>query len=75
MPIFFPDGREAKTMAEMREALPSVPSNECFGCYLGDCAPEMHDRPEVCEYAGGFVYTLRDPATDSDVTIYGAGCK
>ena len=61
MPIFYPDGREATTIAEMREAIPSCPPNECFGCYLGDCAPEMHDVPDACQYLGGFVVTLDLP--------------
>jgi len=45
------------TVAEARKLL-NVPDGVCFGCYLGDCAPETHDVPDDCEYLGGFVYTL-----------------
>lgn len=58
MPILFPDGREAKTLKEMREAIPSIPVECCFGCYLGDCDLALHDVPDDCDYLGGFVYTL-----------------
>lgn len=65
MPIFYPDGREATTIAEMREALPSVPPNECFGCYLGDCAPEMHDIPDACQYFAAGAYVVELPPDDA----------
>lgn len=31
----------------------NVPAGECFGCYLGDAAPEMHDYG--CVYGAGAV--------------------
>jgi len=31
------------TVAEARKAL-RIPEHACFGCYLGDCAPETHDE-------------------------------
>ena len=35
------DGRYY-TVAEARRLL-RIPKHACFGCYLGDCAPETHD--------------------------------
>jgi hypothetical protein len=61
MPIII-DGREIAIPAEIplaRERF-GVPAGECFGCFLGDAGPEMHDVPDACEYLGGFVYRL-DP--------------
>jgi hypothetical protein len=63
MPIFYSDGREATTTAQMREAL-NVPGGECLGCWLGDAAPEMHDIPDACEYLGGFIYELPTEGED-----------
>lgn len=36
------------TVPEARIVL-KIPKGECFGCYLGDCAPEAHD---TCFLAG-----------------------
>jgi hypothetical protein len=61
MPIFIED-RELKLPEEIpvaREAF-GVEADECFGCFLGDCDPEMHDRPATCEYAGGYIYSLEE---------------
>lgn len=41
-PLITIDG-EKRTIPEAREIL-RIPEGECFGCYLGDCAPATHDR-------------------------------
>lgn len=62
MPIIFRDGTEAeipRDIPRVREEF-VIPGGECLGCYLGDCAPEMHDIPDACEYLGGYTVHL-DP--------------
>lgn len=59
MPIII-DGREIKIPDEIplaRKAF-NVPPGECFGCFLGDAGPEMHDVPDACEYLGGYIVHL-----------------
>jgi len=61
MPIILRDGSEAeipRDIARVRIEF-GIPGGECLGCYLGDCAPEMHDVPDACEYLGGWVVDLR----------------
>lgn len=59
MPIIV-EGREVAIPEEIPLARVAfgVPGGECFGCYLGDCAPEMHDIPDACQYLGGFLLDL-----------------
>jgi hypothetical protein len=42
VPTLMVDG-ERVTMVQAR-SLFRIPRDECFGCYLGDASPEMHDQ-------------------------------
>lgn len=61
-------GGERVTIPEARVLL-GIPPNECFGCYLGDCAPQMHDLPDACDFGidGGIIVTL--PAPDEEYRL------
>jgi len=54
------------TIPEAREIL-GIPEDECFGCFLGDAGPEMHDLEEACEWQGGRGGVLFDFGEDWEV--------
>jgi len=60
MPIILRDGSEAEIPRDIPKVRKewNIPGGVCFGCYLGDCDPAMHDVPDACEYLGGFVLDL-----------------
>jgi len=58
------DGRDVP-INEARVQL-GIPAGNCFGCWLGDAGPEMHDVPDDCEYLGGYVYELPMQEEDDD---------
>src|SRR5262245_26741669 len=61
------NGRDV-SIGEARRVL-GIPDGECFGCYLGDAAPQMHDLPSACEFADGTAYVYTLPVERSRVTV------